>query len=149
MLNCHSEAAAALGLDYQQQELSGFDFDYLQKQELNYLGYNFRYNLFVNKFDIIKNNNLTEISKLGFNVPSGILVKFSDIKEIKTKNNELMSLGDIEDDVNKLKYVIFSKQYINLNVKPNKNNLFILYGQLKKDNKNEDSFYIDSMRMIE
>ena len=126
-----------------------YDFDYLQKQELNYLGYNFRYNLFVNKFDIIKNNNLTEISKLRFNVPSGILVKFSDIKEIKTKNNELMSLGDIEDDVNKLKYVIFSKQYINLNVKPNKNNLFILYGQLKKDNKNEDSFYIDSMRMIE
>ena len=60
-----------------------------------------------------------------------------------------MSLGDIEDDVNKLKYVIFSKQYVNLKIKPNKNNLFILYGQLKKDNKNEDSFYIDSMRMVE
>jgi DNA polymerase-3 subunit alpha len=126
-----------------------YDFDYLQKQELNYLGYNFRYNLFVNKFEIIRANNLTEIAKLRFNVPAGILARFSDINEIKTKNNELMSLGDIEDDVNKLKYVIFSKQYVNLKTKPNKNNLFILYGQLKKDNKNEDSFYIDSMRMIE
>ena len=118
-----------------------FSFDILALNEKKYLGINLLYNIFTYTNEIKNRYNVVQINDLKYNNVSNILCYFSSFREIKTKKNETMYVGNINDENNNIGFVIFPSSIKNLII-PKLNNLYIIRGTLKKDNKNEDSFSI-------
>ena len=78
-----------------------------------------------------------------YNEPNQIICAFRNVKEVKTKkNNESMLSFEVYDEALSLRGVMFHKDYENLGIIPNSNELYLLRGTLKKDNRNEDSFQV-------
>lgn len=122
-----------------------YDFNFLKEKENEWLGINLEYNLFKN-LKIDKNYyNIININQLKLNTKNNLLIHFTRCKEIKTKNNEIMMVGSIEDELNLIDYVIFPKDLSSFKIKPNINNLFIINGTYKKDNKDKLSFVINNI----
>ena len=113
-----------------------FSYECLLEKELNALGFNIKYNFFYqqqhlyNKYkllkikDVIKTNS-KYISTMGI---------ITELREIKTKNNEPMAFGLLVDDASEIEIVIFPRAYANMSIELNK--IIIINGekQLSKDN---------------
>ncbi len=124
-----------------------FDFDYLKEMEFKYLGMNLQYNLFSNSNKLYRDLNAINFKALIENKPSKIIATFEYFKQIKTKKNDYMLVGTIEDDENRLDFVIFPADYKMLNFQIEKNKLYLLDGALKKSN-NKYQFVISTILII-
>ena len=120
-----------------------YDFDYLADNEKKYLGINLEYNIFSNNNELRKRFKANSINDLRYNEPNQIICAFRNVKEVKTKkNNESMLSFEVYDEALSLRGVMFHKDYEKLGIIPNSNELYLLRGTLKKDNRNEDSFQV-------
>ena len=126
-----------------------FDTDYLAEMEFKYLNMNIEYNIYSN-IDNLKNKyHATALKNLQKKMLGKCIVSIKDYNVIKTKNNEDMLVGKIEDDMGICKFVIFPKTYKNINVEILKNRLYLVIGRMDSDNRGEDSFVVDSIKLIE
>ena len=126
-----------------------FDFDLLKEKELEYLGMNIQYNLFVNVDELYVKYKSVPLNNLKQKTFMNVIACFSDLKEIKTKKGDLMLLGSIEDDTTTVRFTIFPKTYQNIPYGALvKNKLYVMRGSLELDNKNELSFSITNIAPI-
>ena len=125
-----------------------FDYDYLKEKEYQYLGLNIEYSIYKNielklkkyKANYIKNYKLGDEARL--------LVEFLSIKTLKTKKNDRMLAGELQDETKVIRYVIFPNVLSQLKDKIIENNLYLIKGKYEKDNKGFDSIIIDNLALI-
>ena len=110
--------------------------------EYKYLSMNISYNLYYNIEELRKKYKAFKLSDIKPKNQAKAIISFTNIKEIKTKNNDLMVLGDLEDDTMKYRFVMFPRIYNELNFKLEKSRLYLVLGVIEKDNKDNDSFTI-------
>lgn len=123
---------------------SEFDFSVLQQKELEYLGFNYKYNIFVNIESLYYKYNAKPLKfKYG-----RAIVCFKQIKKIKTKNNEDMLLGIIADKEDIIDFVIFPNVYQTLNIRIDYKNLYIINYQIKKNKDNKDNVVINNIETV-
>jgi DNA polymerase III alpha subunit len=121
-----------------------FDFNYLQEKELEYLGFNITYNLFNN---VEKYYTKYNAGPLNGNKNRSVIV-FDRIKEITTKNNELMFLGSIKDNNFKSDFVIFPKTLKNVKCKLEYGKLYLIEFKIKVED-NKKQYIIERIGVIE
>jgi len=125
---------------------SEFDFNHLREMEKKYLGINLEYNLFKNAKPYYKQYNAITIANLKRGEKVNILFVFQDMKEITTKRKDLMLLGSIEDEQKSVKFTIFPSDYKEIKkVGLFYNSLYVAYGGLELDNKQEETFVISKI----
>jgi DNA polymerase-3 subunit alpha len=125
---------------------SEFDFNHLREMEKKYLGINLEYNLFKNAKPYYKQYNATTIANVKRGEKVNILFVFQDMKEITTKRKDLMLLGSIEDEQKSVKFTIFPSDYKEIKkVGLFYNSLYVAYGGLELDNKQEETFVISKI----
>ena len=125
---------------------SEYDIQYLREKEKKYLGFNLEYNIFKNKEKIKREYGIVPISTLKFDHICNILIRFVKIKKITTKKNEIMLVGQIEDENSTVDFVIFPSTLRSFGFEINENNLYIANGNLRKDNIKESiSFFISNI----
>ena len=129
---------------------SEYDFSYLSEMEKKYLGMNIEYNIYRNIKNLYQKYKAINITSLKPLERKYIIASFTDIKEITTKKKELMMLGSISDEFNTIRFTIFPQAYKDIDKKDIiYNKLYLLFGSLEKDNKEEYSFIISSIKSIE
>ncbi|MCR5350844.1 MAG: DNA polymerase III subunit alpha [Acholeplasmatales bacterium] len=123
------------------------DFETLKENEYKYININLKYNLFTNINKLEKQYKTYNFNrmKLGFNC--NVIVQFLNIKEIKTKNNDLMMVGSLKDKNNEMRFVIFPRTYSTINYKISYNKLYLVNGNLKEDN-DDISFIINGIKEL-
>ena len=134
-------------LDVKEDKYDEYDIAYLRNKEFEYLNFNLTYDIFKGTELISRKYNITNISNLKINQESNLLIIFEDLKIIKTKNtNEEMAFGSISDGKNELRFVIFTKNYKELNNKLIKSKLYVINGRLEFDkDKNSTTFIINKI----
>ena len=129
---------------------SEYDFSYLSEMEKKYLGMNIEYNIYRNIKPLYQKYKAVNIQSLKPLERKFIIASFIDIKEITTKKKELMMLGSIADEFNTVKFTIFPQAYKDIDKKDIiYNKLYLIFGSLEKDNKEEYSFIISGIKNIE
>ena len=127
-----------------------FDFDYLKEMEFKYLNMNLEYNIYNDIDRYISIYKSTPISKLEYNRLCRIIGSIKEYNIIKTKNGEDMLIGQLEDNLNVIKMIMFPKAYNALEDKNFKKNvLYVAFGKLNKDNRNENCFEINRLDLVE
>lgn len=127
---------------------SEFEFDFLREKELKYIGINLEYNLFSNLADEYKRCRAISLNMIKANTLNRILVQIVDYKEINTKKNEKMMVGEFIDANLKYKFTIFPSVYQALNVKFDKNIIYLVLAKLEKNHKNEDVLIVEKIAPI-
>ena len=126
-----------------------YEYEYLKEMEFKYLGINLEYNIFKNieyKLNKYKANYLNTVK---MNSSCRLLVTFTDVKEIVTKNSDKMLVGTLEDASKTTKFVIFSKTYNSLTTKIEKNKLYLIAGYYDIDNRENETVRIDKIALID
>lgn len=126
------------------EEDNEYDFNYLQEKEKEYLGFNITYNLFNN---VEKYYTKYNAGPLNGNKNRSVIV-FDRIKEITTKNNELMFLGSIKDNNFKSDFVIFPKTLKNVKCKLEYGKLYLIEFKIKVED-NKKQYIIERIGVIE
>ena len=94
-----------------------YDYQYLQEKEFDYLGFNIEYNVF-NKIE--EKHFQTKTSFINNKVGKAV-VAFENQREIKTKKDEPMLVGELSDGKTSFEFVIFPSDYKNItNIEGNK-----------------------------
>ncbi len=96
------------GVTYTDEE---YPYGILLEKEKEVLGLNIKYNFFKQYANIYKSKNLAYIKDSKENMQIRTLGILSKIKEIKTKNNELMAFASLEDNMNEIELTIFPRIY--------------------------------------
>ncbi len=123
-----------------------FDLDFLKEKEQEVLGFNIKYNLFRDIDLLINKYKTTKLSDMKKDIYHKIICSFDEIKEIMTKKEEIMLVGNVNDGYNKMNCVIFPKNYETLRNKIKKNVLYVIKGKYTEDNfRNEAQLIIDSL----
>ncbi len=118
--------------------LDEYEFDYLKKEEMNAIGINLKYNLFINIQKMVNYYKSQYIEQVNINSYAKIIATMENLKEIKTKNDDLMLVGNINDSRRTLDMVIFPEQYQNIRGFCQMNKLYIIEGKIdlnKRSNK--------------
>ena len=76
------------------------------------------------------------------------IVFFEKVVEIKTKNNDIMLVGDVSNGTSIIRFVIFSNDYNRLKNVINSNNLFLAIVTKSLSNKNEEQLVIKDLKKI-
>ena len=114
--------------------LDELDFSELQQREYEYLGFNLKYDIYSNIDKYKTQFKATSILDLKQNYNYKIIASFQDSRELLTKNNELMLVGNLYDGISTISTVIFPKNYINLRTKIKYNTLYVIDGRVNYDN---------------
>lgn len=117
------------------EDKSEYDFSYLQAKELEYLGFNLTYNMFIDIDKKLNYYNAIPIKKFKNMNNVRSIVCFENVKEITTKKAQLMLVGTIRDEVNTLDFVIFPSDYQNFKGRINQNYLYLIEGSCEIDSK--------------
>lgn len=88
-----------------------YAYGILLENEKDVLGFNIKYNFFKQFGNIYKSKNLSYIKDAKENMQIRTLGIITKIKEIKTKNNELMAFAELEDDLNNIEMTLFPRTY--------------------------------------
>ena len=126
-----------------------YSFEYLAAKEYEYLGINIKYNIHNKITDLINKYKTVPLNKLLENSYANCIVSISNIKTIKTKKGDNMLIFDISDGKIDIRAVVFPKYYDSLKSVVKPNSLFNIRGKLEKDNRNEYSFNVYDIKMIE
>lgn len=116
----------------------------LRKKEYEFLGFNLKYNIYKDIYLYSKQEHLNLIKNL--KSPSFVRVAayFYDFKEIRTKNGDLMFIGNISDGDSSIAVVIFPRNYIS---KVTKTNIYLISGNFKYNkDKKKDELIIESYK---
>lgn len=105
----------------------------LRLKEKEYLGFNIKYDIYTNIKSLMKMHMATSISNLILNKETKIIASFIDIKELITKNNEMMAVGHISDGASEIACVIFPKAFTSCSMFLKKDKLYLFSGYLKDD----------------
>ena len=125
---------------------SEFDYNYLKEQELKYLGLNIEYNIYKNYSKIALKLNTMPLNALENNKKYRILCAITDIKEINTKANKKMAILTISNEIFNMKAILFPDQYLRLNNYLKKDELLLMFGNTKENDKKEIEFVIDDIK---
>ena len=117
--------------------LDEIDDEILQQKEKELLGFNLVYNIYANIDSIIHNNKASYIKDLRPNIGYRVIGAFIDCKEILTKKNELMLVGNISDGSNEINVVIFPNDYIKIKPIIRLNKLYKIDGKTRFDNERQ------------
>jgi len=125
-------------LDYVEihDDVADYSFDDLASYERFCLGFNLNYNLAIKyqyeslNYKLLEKRNLKTIAKV------------IDVKEITTKNNELMGFITFSDNLVKYETICFPKTYEKYKKLSNSNNLYII---LLRMDKNNNSIILDDI----
>ena len=131
------------------ENVKDYNYSYLKAMELKYLGMNIEYSPFKNYDFLLKKYKAQALSTLRYKQSSRIIAYITDVREITTKKNEQMLIGSLEDNNVVKKFVIFPKTYKTLDIQIEKNNMYLMLGDLDKDNHDEDSLSINRIAKIE
>lgn len=127
--------------EYEDYELKAF--------ELEALGFNIKYDNFKNIEYLSKKYNTTYLSTKLLNRDINVIVEFREIKELKTKKNDLMCVGTLSDSRCELSFVIFPKSYEIFKTIINLESLFIINGKLVYDNNySKYQIQINNMKLL-
>ena len=107
----------------------------LSEKEKKYLGFNLKYSIFDNIDYLIRKNNASYLSDLKINQNYKFVASFVDLKELTTKNNELMLVGSLNDGIDLMPMVIFPKNYTKIKPIIKYNKLYIIEGRTNYDDK--------------
>lgn len=125
-----------------------FDFNTLKEKELYYLGMNIEYNLFKDINKLYYSTKSVPFEKISMNNQGITIVFFEKIKEIKTKNNDYMFVGDVSNGTSLIRFVIFSNDYNRMKNIINSNNLFLAFVTKSLSNKNEEQLVIKDLKCL-
>lgn len=117
------------------EDTSEYEFSYLRQKELEYLGFNLTYDLFINLTHYHQKYQATYLSQNGFRS----IVSFETIKEITTKTNQKMLVGRVYDRKTACDFVIFPSDYLRLKQLIDRNKLFVIDYRMEKDKKTEEN----------
>lgn len=92
------------------EDPSEYEFGYLQKKEVEFLGFNLTYDIFLNLADMQKKYHASSIK----NRTGRAIGCFDRLKSITTKKNEPMLLGDFQDGTDSIGFVIFPSDYVSI-----------------------------------
>ncbi len=113
------------------EDTSEYDFHFLRQKEIEYLGFAITYDLFKERKQLFKQWQADFISYQGHR---GI-VALDKIKEIKTKNNDQMLVGTLNDDKNQFDFVIFPAELSKITFQISLNQLYCIDYRMEKDKK--------------
>ena len=88
-----------------------YSYGILLEKEKEVLGLNIKYDFFKQYAAIYKSKNLAYIKDAKENMQIRTLGILTKIREIKTKNNELMAFASLEDNMNEIELTIFPRIY--------------------------------------
>ncbi len=121
----------------------------LRLKEKEYLGFNLKYNIYNDVDRMIKKCNAKYISMLEYNKTSNVIAAFTDIKELLTKNNEMMAVGHVSDGLNEISFVIFPSAFSSLVSFLKTDKLYSMTGYLKEDKaRGNTQFIIKNINII-
>ena len=122
-----------------------YDFNILKENEKKYLGMNLEYNILkdIDKLRIKAKAYPLSKAKLDSDIRSVVAIK--ELKKIKTKKNEDMIVGSLEDDTKTFRFVIFPKTLKELNFELKDGIIYLILAKFSKDNKNEDNLIINKI----
>ncbi len=87
-----------------------YEFDYLKQKELEVLGFNLNYDIFKeNEFILNKYKIIRDVSSFKENKKLLFVVYVDNIRNIETKNNEIMAFVDLDLNFTKMSGVVFPK----------------------------------------
>ena len=119
-----------------------YDIEYLREMENKYLGFNLEYDVLNGYYDIVKKNKLVPLNRINNQLRANTLVHFVSFSEKKTKANDKMLIGTIEDDKSSYHFVVFPDDYKKNGNIPSKDKLYIVVGQFRLNKNNENDFVI-------
>lgn len=132
------------GLNYKIKKKDEFDYNFLKNKELELLGFNSNYHPLKSY-----KGKYRRISDISINVDSTkIIGLITNIKKMKTKNNENMASCYIEDEFLSVKALFFPKDYIKNAYYLKENKVYIITGSYK-ENRGENIFYIRNISIVE
>ena len=125
-----------------------FDDEYLQGKEKEALGFNLIYNKYKNIDIYRKKYNCNNLSDIEINKRVKLIGSIIDYKEIKTKDNSYMLVGDFEDDRTSISMVLFPQEYAKYKKLINRNNLLIIDGIIKNNEKKGKQLVINNVEKL-
>ena len=101
------------GAEFKYIEYDEYEYEILHEKEKELLGINFKYHIIYKYDNYLKNHNKKLVSDIIEDERSSVdfLGVISRIKEIKTKNNDLMAFIELQDAYNSVDCVLFPKTY--------------------------------------
>lgn len=124
-------------LDDQIEDVSEYDFSFLQQKEYEYLGFNITYNVFIDIEQKMKRNRCVPLRLAKARGFFSSIVVFDKTKQIKTKKQELMMMGTVRDAEQALDFVLFPNEFKLASSKIELNRLLIIDYMLEVDSKNQ------------
>lgn len=103
------------------EDESEFDFGYLQQRELEYLGFNLKYNIFNDIEKLHKKFNADYVTK-----SNRAIISIVNQKIIKTKKQDTMIVGTLTDNITSYKFVIFPQTLQSINFKLDSGRLYTI-----------------------
>ena len=125
-----------------------FDEAELKRLEFKALGFNIEYDNFKNIKIMHKNYKADFIKYQIKNKDIKSLIQFNNIKEIKTKKNEMMVVGSLTDSQIEISFVMFPRAYEIYRVILDTESLFYVEGNAVKDKYNNYEIQINNLRKI-
>lgn len=122
----YQEIPGIIGVNYTDEE---YAYGVLLEKEKEILGLNIKYNFFLQYASIYKSKNLVYIKDAVLNMPIKTLGIIQSIREITTKNNEVMAFAQLEDNISKIDLTIFPRVYNRLSNLVN-GSIVIVYGNV-------------------
>ncbi len=131
------------------EDNSEYSFDELKAMELNALGINLEYNIYRDIDRLVKNGKSKKLANLIIDVKSYTYGSFIGLKELSTKNDEIMCVGQITDGMTILDMVIFPKPYLDIKQMIVQNKLFRVHGTTRlNEKKSREEMVIDKIEEI-
>lgn len=120
----------------------------LKEKELEYLGLNIEYNIFKDIQRKYKENKAVPFNTFKLNGQGVTILTLTNIKEIKTKTNEIMLVGNANNDAFTMRFVCFASDYVKLKPIISENILFAAVASKSLSNKNEEQLVIKNLKKL-
>ncbi len=111
-------------------DLDEYSFEEVSKLEFFALGFNLKYNLFINYIPLKQKERTTDLINLQVGNRVKVLFAIRSIKEIKTKNGKLMAFLELYDDTSSIEAVCFPNQYLEFKTILSKEKVLIGLGKV-------------------
>nr|MCR5742094.1 DNA polymerase III subunit alpha [Gammaproteobacteria bacterium] len=130
--------------EYTINKIEEYDFSYLKEMEKELLGFNPKYHpIKMYKGNLMKLSDLYEKPAQSVRIVAYV----SDLKELKTKNNDYMASLIIEDEFKSMRAVIFPNNYLKFEHFLAKDKLYEIFGELK-DNRGGLELIVRDIKLI-
>jgi DNA polymerase-3 subunit alpha len=133
--------------DYAMRSYPEYSFMELAQYEKEALGYNLKYLPMNAHQDVIKTQNLTNLSIFNSKQEADVLAFIKKIKTIKTKQGKTMAFVELDDGIQTLEATIFSDTYQNV-LKYLTNDVQVFKMRVN-EYRNEKSYIIVSIRKLD